>query len=149
MEVMVLGVCTVPIAYADNSRLNNSVVANLYSVRYQVGCVPDIKVDRALTQAAQWHARDMIAHPTLLGDLGSDGSTIQTRSLAAGFNGLARQTIASTPSLAINNLNVITQWYRDPVAHAIMSDCANTAIGVWSENSLDRSVVVAVYGRPA
>jgi hypothetical protein len=32
---------------------------------------------------------------------------------------------------------------------AIMSDCANTAIGVWSENSLDRSVVVAVYGQPA
>ncbi|MDT5053386.1 MAG: hypothetical protein QOF66_1752, partial [Mycobacterium sp.] len=28
-------------------------------------------------------------------------------------------------------------------------DCANTAIGVWSENSLDRSVVVAMYGQPA
>jgi hypothetical protein len=30
-----------------------------------------------------------------------------------------------------------------------MSDCANTVIGVWSENSLDRSVVVAVFGQPA
>jgi hypothetical protein len=30
-----------------------------------------------------------------------------------------------------------------------MQDCANTAIGVWSENSLSRSVVVAVYGQPA
>jgi hypothetical protein len=30
-----------------------------------------------------------------------------------------------------------------------MSDCANTAMGVWSVNSLDRSVVVAVYGKPA
>jgi hypothetical protein len=31
---------------------------------------------------------------------------------------------------------------------AIMSNCANTQLGVWSENSLDRSVVVAVYGQP-
>jgi hypothetical protein len=31
----------------------------------------------------------------------------------------------------------------------MMSNCANTAIGVWSENSLDRSVVVAVFGQPA
>jgi hypothetical protein len=30
-----------------------------------------------------------------------------------------------------------------------MQDCRNTAIGVWSENSLDRTVVVAVYGQPA
>jgi hypothetical protein len=30
-----------------------------------------------------------------------------------------------------------------------MQDCSHTAIGVWSENSLDRSVVVAVYGTPA
>ena len=39
-------------------------------------------------------------------------------------------------------------WYYDPVAYAIMSNCANTAIGVWSENSFDRSVVVAVFGQP-
>jgi hypothetical protein len=32
---------------------------------------------------------------------------------------------------------------------AIMSNCANSRMGVWSVNSLDRSVVVAVYGRPA
>jgi hypothetical protein len=31
---------------------------------------------------------------------------------------------------------------------AIMSNCANTQIGVWSDSSLDRTVVVAVYGNP-
>ena len=31
---------------------------------------------------------------------------------------------------------------------AIMANCANTAVGVWSENSIDRTVVVAVYGQP-
>jgi hypothetical protein len=31
---------------------------------------------------------------------------------------------------------------------AIMSNCANSQMGVWSENSPDRTVVVAVYGQP-
>jgi hypothetical protein len=31
---------------------------------------------------------------------------------------------------------------------AIMSNCANSKMGVWSVTSLDRSVVVAVYGQP-
>jgi hypothetical protein len=43
---------------------------------------------------------------------------------------------------------VLQQWYHDPATFAIMSDCANSLIGVWSENSPFRSVVVAVYGRP-
>lgn len=144
-----VGLFAAPLGRADNVRLNNSVVANVYTVRYQAGCVPAIKVDPALTQAAQWHARDVMVHRELTGDLGSDGSTPQTRSAAARFSGFARQTVAIKPALAINNLDVITQWFNDPVARGIMSDCANTSIGVWSENSLDRSVVVAVYGRPA
>ena len=86
---------------------------------------------------------------SILGDLGSDGSTAQSRAEAAGFRGQVFQTVAINPALAINNLEVLNQWYYDPVAFGIMSDCANTAIGVWSANSLDRSVVVAVYGQPA
>ena len=30
-----------------------------------------------------------------------------------------------------------------------LGPCANTTIGVWSEDSLDRTGVVAVYGQPA
>jgi hypothetical protein len=40
------------------------------------------------------------------------------------------------------------QWYYNPAYFAIMQDCANALIGVWSENSLYRAVVVAVYGQP-
>ncbi len=39
------------------------------------------------------------------------------------------------------------RWYN-PAYRATMKDCSNTAIGVWSENNLDRSVVVAVHGQP-
>ena len=144
-----VAVSSAPAAHADNSRLNNGVVANVYTVQHQAGCTTDIKKNPALTLAAQWHAQDVLNNRALDGDIGSDGSTPQQRAAAAGFNGKVAQTVAINPALAINNLDVINQWYYDPVAFGIMSDCANTAMGVWSENSLDRSVVVAVYGQPA
>lgn len=141
---------TAPDAAADNTRLNNGVAASVYTVRYQAGCAsPDIRMIPSLGMAAQRYARDLLSHPELDGQIGSDGSTPQSRSAAAGYPGPVSQTVAINASLAINTLDAITQWYQDPVARRIMSDCANTAIGVWSENSLDRSVVVAVYGRPA
>jgi len=58
------------------------------------------------------------------------------------------ETVAINPALAISGVELINQWYYNPAYMAIMSNCANTQIGVWSENSLDRTVVVAVYGQP-
>ena len=137
------------VANADNSRLNNGVLANVYTIQHQAGCNTKIRMDPALTLAAQWHTDDVMNNRALDGDIGSDGSTPQSRAQAAGFRGRVAQTVAINPALAINNLDILNQWYYDPVDFEIMSDCANTAIGVWSENSLDRSVVVAVYGKPA
>lgn len=145
-----LWVAGAPVAAADNTRLNNGVASSVYTVRYQAGCAsPDIRMIPSLGLAAQRYARDLVSHPELDGQIGSDGSTPQGRAAAAGYPGLVSQTVAINASLAINTLDAITQWYHDPVALQSMSDCANTAIGVWSENTLDRSVVVAVYGKPA
>ena len=58
------------------------------------------------------------------------------------------ETVAINPALAISGIEILNQWYYRPDYMAIMSNCANTQIGVWSENSLDRTVVVAVYGQP-
>jgi hypothetical protein len=82
-------------------------------------------------------------------DLGSDGSTPQARADAVGFKGAVAETVAINPALAINGIEIINQWYYRPDYMAIMSDCGYTKMGVWSANSLDRSVVVAVYGKPA
>ncbi len=142
-------VLAAPTAHADNSRLNNSVIANVYTIQHQAGCTTNIKKDPALTLAAEWHTNDVMNNRALDGDIGSDGSTAQSRAEAAGFRGKVFETVAINPALAINNLDVLNQWYYNPAYMAIMSDCANTAIGVWSANSLDRSVVVAVYGQPA
>lgn len=137
-----------PVASADNNRLNSGVVANVYTVQQQAGCTTTLRWNPALRLAAQWHANDVLRNRALAGDLGSDGSTPQSRAAAAGFVGAVAQTVAINPALAINNVDIINQWFYDPRTYTIMADCRNTAIGVWSENSLDRSVVVAVYGQP-
>ena len=90
----------------------------------------------------------MMANRNINDDIGSDGTSPQDRASAAGFNGKAAETVAINPAISITSLELINQWYYDPDDMAIIRDCANTAIGVWSDNSLDRTVVVAVYGQP-
>jgi hypothetical protein len=138
-----------PTAHADNKRLNNNVVSNVYTVQRQAGCTNEIRISPPLRLAAEWHTNDVLNNRDLDGDIGSDGSTTQDRANAAGFHGTVAETVAINPALAISGIEMINQWYYNPAYHAIMSDCANTAIGVWSANSLDRSVVVAVLGQPA
>ncbi len=137
-----------PLAHADNSRLNNSVIANVYTIQHQAGCTGNIKTSAQLRLAAQWQTDDVLNNRNLDGDIGSDGSTPQDRANAAGFRGKVAETVAINPAMAINGLEILHQWYYNPAYYAIMSDCAHTAMGVWSDNRLDRSVVVAVYGEP-
>jgi len=141
-------VVAMPAAHADNSRLNNGVVANVYTVQQQAGCTNDVKINQQLRLAAQWHTDDVLNNRDLDSDIGSDGSTPQDRANAAGFHGRVAETVAINPALAISGIELINQWYYNPAYLAIMQDCGNTAIGVWSESRLDRTVVVAVYGQP-
>jgi uncharacterized protein YkwD len=138
-----------PAAHADNRRLNNGVVNNITTIQHQNGCINAVHINPQLQLAAQWHTDDVLNNRSLGSDLGSDGSTPQGRAQAAGFHGKVAQTVAINPALAINNLDILDQWYHDPATYAIMANCANTEVGVWSDNSLDRSVVVAVYGQPS
>jgi uncharacterized protein YkwD len=137
-----------PTSHADNTRLNNGVVSNVYTVQRQAGCANDLKVSPQLRLAAQWHADDVLNNRDLDGDVGSDRSTPQDRANSAGFHDRVAETVAINPALAISGIELINLWYYNPDYLAIMRDCANAAIGVWSENSLDRTVVVAVYGQP-
>lgn len=146
-----------PAAHADgdnntlipnNKRLNDGVVANVYTVQHQAGCTNDVRISSQLQLAAQRHTDDVLNNRNLDGDVGSDGSTPQDRANAAGFHGPVTETVAINPAMAISGVDLINQWYNNPADLAIMSKCANCEIGVWSENSLDRTVVVAVYGQP-
>lgn len=149
LTMAVIAVGLAPPAGADNKRLNNSVAANVYTIQHQAGCTNDIHINPQLRLAAQWHADDVLNNRALDADIGSDGSTTQDRANAAGFTGTATETVAINPALAISGVEIMNNWYYRPDYMAIMSNCANTQIGVWSENSLDRTVVVAVYGQPA
>lgn len=148
LSAMVVATAT-PSALADNKRLNESVFVNIYTAQQQNGCKTDPKLDGRLVDAARRHALDVLNDPNVNGDIGSDGSNPQDRANATGFAGKVAETVAINPALAISGIEILGQWWYDPPSRATMQDCANTAIGVWSENSLARSVVVAVYGQPA
>jgi uncharacterized protein YkwD len=144
----VCAISVAPIAQADSKRLNDGVVANVYTIQHQAGCTNDLKINPQLRLAAQWHAHDVLTNPALDGDIGSDGSAPQDRANAAGYHGAVAETVAINRALAISGIELINQWYYNPAYMAIMANCANSQIGVWSENSFDRTVVVAVYGHP-
>jgi uncharacterized protein YkwD len=137
-----------PVAHADNKRLNASVFGNIYTAQHQNGCTTEPRLDGRLVDAARRHTLDVLNHDDVNGDIGSDGSTVQDRARDAGFPGRVVETIATNPALAISGIEILNQWWADPVARATMQDCSNTAIGVWSENSINRTVVVAVFGQP-
>lgn len=148
---------SMPAAHADNdnntlrpnnSRLNESVVANVYTMQHHAGCTNDITINPQLQLAAQRHTLDVLNNRNLDGDIGSDGSTPQDRVNAAGYQGQAAETVAINQTIAISGNDLLNRWYYDPAYNAIMSNCANSQMGVWSENSPDRTVVVAVYGQP-
>jgi hypothetical protein len=145
----VAGVIAPTSAHADNKRLNDGVAQNVYTIQHQAGCTTNLRLNPQLQLAAQWQTDDVLNNRSLDGDLGSDGSTPQERANAAGFHGKVAETVAINPALAISGIELINQWYYNPDYLAIMRDCANTVIGVWSESLLDRTVVVAVYGQPA
>lgn len=153
LSAMALGAAySAAAAQADNKRLNDSVVANVFTVQHQAGCTDDVKINPRLQLAAQWHTLDVLNNRNLNDDMGSDGSTPQDRANAAGFDGRVSETVAINPAVAMSGIELINQWYYNPAYFAIMSNCANSQIGVWSENTRDRTVVVAVYGqsdRPA
>jgi uncharacterized protein YkwD len=141
-------VLAVPSAHADNSRQLRSIFIDIYTAQQRAGCKTDPRLDARLVEAARLHTLDVLGNRDLNGDIGSDGSTPQDRANGQGFSGKVAQTVAINPALAISDVEILNQWWYDPPSRAIMQDCGNTAIGVWSANSLDRSVVVAVYGQP-
>jgi hypothetical protein len=132
----------------NNSRLNETLVQGVYILQHRSGCTNDLNLNPQLNQAAQWHSNDLMNNRALDGDIGSDGSTPQDRANAAGFPGPVKQTVVINPALAISSMELITRLYNNPEHLAIMQDCSHTVMGVWSENSLDRTVVVALYGAP-
>ncbi len=138
-----------PSAQADNKRLNSSLFVNIYTAQKQNNCSTEPKLDGRLVEAARLHTLDVLNNPNTNGDIGSDGSTPQDRANGTGFVGKVAETVAINPAIAISGIEILNQWWWDPPSRATMQDCANTAIGIWSENSLARSVVVAVYGQPA
>lgn len=124
---------TIPFAHADNdnntlilnnSRLNQSLAANVYTIQHLAACTNDVNLTPTLQLAAQWHTVDVLNNRALNGDIGSDGSTPQDRANAAGFPGIVAETVAINPALATSGIELINQLYNNPAYLAIMRDCS-------------------------
>ena len=140
-------IAATPAATAATRRLNDGAVATVSTGHHKAGCITEIKINPKLRLAAQWHTNDVLNNRALDGDIGSDGSTVADRARNAGYAGAVAETVAINPALAISGVELINQWYYRPDYYATMADCSNVDIGVWSESVLDRTVVVAVYGK--
>jgi hypothetical protein len=86
-----------PAAHADNKRLNDGVVANVYTIQHHAGCATNLHINPQLRLAAQWHTDDVLNNRDLNGDIGSDGTTQQDRANAAGFRSAVAETVAINP----------------------------------------------------
>lgn len=85
--VPLIALLPTPMADADNKRLNDGVVANVYTAQYQAGCTNDVKRTGQLQLAAQWHTNDVLTNRGLDGDIGSDGSAPQDRTVVVAVYG--------------------------------------------------------------
>jgi hypothetical protein len=74
-----------PTAHADNKRLNDGVVSNVFMVQRQAGCTNELIISPQLQLAAQWHANDVLNNRNRNGDIGSDDPGLSDRAAAAGF----------------------------------------------------------------
>jgi predicted short-subunit dehydrogenase-like oxidoreductase (DUF2520 family) len=95
-----------PAANADAKRLNDVVVANVDTVQHQADCATDLKINPPLRLVALWHADDVLNNRLWTTTSWSDGSTVQDRANAAGYKGVASETVAINPALAISGLEI-------------------------------------------
>jgi hypothetical protein len=113
--IVAAGVLAVPPAHADNKRLNDSVVLDVYTVQQRAGCTSGVTSDQHLELAAKWHTRDIQTNRSLDGDVGSDGSTASDRAQTAGFHGSVAETVAINPALAISGVDILRQCTTTPL----------------------------------
>ena len=102
-----------------------SQIENLINTARAQGSLHKLSINSQLTTAAQGHSADMACH-NLLSHTGSDGSTIDQRILAAGYNPTDYIEIifgSGDPQQAFN------WWMNDPVHHDAIMDTGVTEMG--------------------
>ncbi|MDE9366170.1 CAP domain-containing protein [Luteipulveratus sp. YIM 133132] len=94
--------------------------------RSKVGCRP-LKVDSALTRAADDHASDMVRRH-YFSHTGADGSSFSDRTSRAGYGGFATaENIAAGQPTAEA---VVRSWMQSPGHRMNIVNCAYNRIGV-------------------
>ncbi len=136
-----------PTAGADNKRLNDGVVANVYTMQHQAGCTTDIKINPKLRLGRAVAHRRRAQQPRSqrryrFRRFDGGRSRAQRRLRRAGRRDDGHQSGAGHQRHRVDQPVVSpARLQRDHVG------LRNVDIGVWSANLIDRTVVVAVYGK--
>lgn len=135
---------TVSAAHACDTRLNKSVVGGVHSVQYQPDYTNDVGPNMQLRLAAQWHTDDVLGNRGLDGDV--DAFTSRDQINANGFHATDGGTAAIAAGRASAASTSSTSGIATPPA---MRSCptAPTPSSPVIQNSLDRTVVAAGYGK--
>jgi uncharacterized protein YkwD len=110
--------------YASSPSYTNQIESLINTARAQAS-LSKLSINSQLTAAAQGHSVDMACH-SLLSHTGSDGSTIDQRIVAAGYNPVNYLEIiygSGSPQGAFN------WWMNDPVHHDAILDKGVTEMG--------------------
>lgn len=128
MTTAMSAIPSTPASAASSTKSVRATVLKLTNAeRAKAGC-PKLKMNDALTRAAQRHSRDMARH-NYVGHVGSDGSTMVTRAQAAGYTGfsaLAENVAAGQKSASA----VVKSWMKSPGHRANILNCSLKHLGV-------------------
>ena len=141
-------VLAAPTAHADRTAQQRRRLRRLH-VAAPAGCTNDVIRATRSTPAAQWHADDMINNRNINDDTGSDGSTPQDRANAAAVRAKRPRPWRSTRPWPSAAWNWSTSGTTTPMTWRSSGTAPTPPWGCASDNTLDRTVVVAMYGQPA
>ncbi len=116
----------------------NGVIGAL-NMRRQAMSLPQVAVCASLNVSASKHSDDMRDNG-FLGEAGSDGSTVRTRTCAAGYTAACGTSIPMAELVASGNATgkeTLEQWVADATSNAILFNASLVVAGVGSSQGAD------------
>jgi uncharacterized protein YkwD len=116
----------------------NGVIGALNEHRAAMG-LAQVTVCKSLNVSASKHSDDMRDNG-YLGETGSDGSTVRTRTCAAGYTAACGTSIPMAELVASGNATgkeTLEQWVADATSNAILFNASLVVAGVGSSQGAD------------
>lgn len=123
-----------------------AVLSQINATRAANGCGP-VAANPQLTASAARQANDMLA-TGVQGHVGSDGSTLAQRAVAAGYSSYSKlgEIVFSSAGPGSSAASAVAWWMTSPRHRAIITDCTLTEAGFSAVSSGDKVAVAGDFG---